>query len=143
YLIDTGYLAKEDWEEIKKAGGKIKDPLTELLKSGYISPHAVRDAKKDQMTSDLKGIIRSKTISMNFSPGPGKTTTEGGLTLADLFTELNSTIDEALDVEYLRAFLKDHLGSGLRPLDSLNYSHPVWTIPMVDKIKQAIKPVPD
>lgn len=66
-LISNGYLAQEDWDEYQKTGGK-RFSLERLVQEGYVSPHAVSVAKREQIIYDFKSICAAQTLQLNFVP---------------------------------------------------------------------------
>lgn len=66
-LISNGYLAQEDWEDYQANGNK-RFPLERLVQEGYVSPHAVNVAKREQIIYDFKAICAAQTLQLNFVP---------------------------------------------------------------------------
>src|SRR5262249_1506507 len=94
-------------------------------------------AKKDQIAFALKKILRCKTVNTNFVPD--QVGTGEGVDLSDLFSDINDAVDSLLDLTYLQQFFADHIPATIRILDSFNYGHPVWTFPIVTRVKSFLQ----
>lgn len=140
YLIDTGYLTKQDWDEFA-SGESRKAPLQKLVAAGYISPHAALQAKRDQIVFDLKRILRFEKVNINFVPDQGASGDLDGLGLGDLFADLNESIDVLLDMDYLKKFFQSTMASAIRKLETYSKDNPVWGIPLVDRVKSQLKSI--
>jgi len=66
-LISNGYLAQEDWDAYQVNGNK-RFTLERLVQEGYVSPHAVNVAKREQIIYDFKSICASQVLQLNFVP---------------------------------------------------------------------------
>lgn len=138
FLVDTGYLAKDDWQEFSVAADN-KMRLQKLLAAGYISPHAAFQARRDQIVTDLKRILKSEKVNVSFVPDGGSDTKADGVDMLDLFVELNDTLDTLLTLDYLKEFFQAMLPSTIRTLGALNNDHPIWKLKIVGRVKDLIK----
>lgn len=134
FLIDTGYLTKEDWEEFSKKESK-KFPLQKLLATGYISPHAALQAQKDQILYDLRRILRVDKINLSFVQDRSTELGAEGLDLAETFAEITETMDSLLTEKFLRQFFAPSMTSPIRTLEAYSQSNPAWSLPLVSRVK--------
>lgn len=134
YLIDTGYLAQQDWDEFTSTQDK-KARLQLLVNAGYISPHAAYQARRDQIVYDLKRILKSQRFNLSFVPDAGDAAKNDGVEMLDLFFELNETLDQCLPIDYLKAFFKSMMNSTVKAVSTLSADHGVWTLPIVARVK--------
>jgi len=95
FLIDTGYLTQQDWDEFTSTQDK-KARLQLLVNSGYISPHAAFQARRDQIIYDLKRILKSERLNLSFVPDTGDGIKGEGVEMLDLFLEMSDALDQSL-----------------------------------------------
>jgi DNA-binding response OmpR family regulator len=138
FLVDTGYLANDDWQEFSVAS-ENKVRMQKLLAAGYISPHAAFQARREQIVSALKRILKSEKVNVSFVPDSGADQKNDGVEMADLFTELNETLDDLLPLDYLRDFFQTMIPSTVRTLSTLSTDHAIWKLSMLGRVKETIK----
>jgi DNA-binding response OmpR family regulator len=142
YLSDTGYLTQADWTEFENTDVKKNSPLLRLVQAGNISPHAAREAHKDQVVHDLKRILQFSKVNINFSPEADSGADANAIELTELFAELNSTFDALLTVDYLQHFFEEKIMiSSIQKMVSFNQNHPVWSLPIVKRIENIVDAV--
>ena len=137
FLIDTGYLTEQDWEEFSSRESS-KFPLQKLVATGYISPHAALQARKDQILYSLKRILRVETVNLSFVPERSTELDSDGLELGEVFVELSQTIDALLDSKFIRDFFLGNMASPIRTLESFNQNHPIWQTVLVSRVKSIL-----
>lgn len=134
FLIDTGYLARQDWEEFSARESK-KFPLQKLVATGFVSPHAALRAQSDQVVNDVRRILKAEKVNLSFVPDQSSELSAEGLDAAELFLELNQTIDRLLESKFLHSFFHENINSPIRFLESFNFDHPAWRLPLVSVAK--------
>ena len=103
-LISNGYLAQEDWDEFQANGNK-RFPLERLVQDGYVSPHAVSVAKREQIIYDFKSICAADFLQLNFVPqDEAEENTKYAVRIGELMAVFAFSMGEFFSNEYLRAF---------------------------------------
>ncbi|MGZ3721571.1 MAG: response regulator, partial [Bdellovibrionales bacterium] len=103
-LISKGYLSQEDWDDFQKSGAR-KFSLEKLVQEGFVSPHAIHDARKEQILYDFRAICASQTLQVNFVPqDDNEEPPKHAVKLHDLMDLLRSSLDEFFPQDYLLAF---------------------------------------
>jgi len=126
-LISKGYLSQEDWDDFQKSGAK-KFSLERLVEEGFVSPHAVSDARKEQILHDFRAICSAETLQVNFVPQEDNDEPpKHAVTLAELLNLLRGSIDEFFPPEYLTAFYESVLASPIRVVRSDEEMNTIWS----------------
>jgi len=103
-LISNGYLAQEDWDEYQASGHK-KFPLERLVQEGYVSPHAVSVAKREQIIYDFKSICAAEVLQLNFVPQEdGEELPKHAVRMGELMTIFVFSMNEFFPQSYLIDF---------------------------------------
>lgn len=103
-LISNGYLAQEDWDEYQNNGGK-RFPLERLVQEGYVSPHAVSVAKREQIIYDFKSICAAQTLQLNFVPqDDADEPPKHAVRMGELLTVFIFAMKEFFPLEFLSDF---------------------------------------
>ena len=142
FLIDTGYLTKQDWEEFSAKESK-KFSLQKLVAIGYISPHAALQAQRDQILFEIKRILKIDSVHVSFVQDRSAETTTDGLDLAELFEDVEETVDALLDLRFLEVFFRENMDSPIRSLESFSQNHPVWKMKAVSRAKADLATLKD
>jgi FixJ family two-component response regulator len=126
-LISKGYLSQEDWDEFQKSGTR-KFSLERLVEEGFVSPHAVTDARKEQILYDFRSICSAQTLQVNFVPREdNEEPPKHAVTLPELLNLLRGSIDEFFPPEYLTTFYESVIGSPIRVVHSAEKMAPIWS----------------
>lgn len=113
-LISKGYLSQEDWDDFQK-NGKRKFSLERLVQEGFVSPHAVSDARKEQILHDFRSICASAKLQINFVPQDDTDEPpRHAVKLQDMLDLLRSSLDEFFPEDYLTAFYEPVLEAPIR-----------------------------
>ncbi len=113
-LIGKGYLSQEDWDEFQKSGSK-KFSLERLVQEGLVSPHAVSDARREQIMQDFRAICGARTLQVNFVPQEDDDEApKHAVKLPDLMNLLEQSLGEFFSENYLREFYVPVLNSPIR-----------------------------
>jgi CheY-like chemotaxis protein len=127
-LISKGYLSQEDWEEFQKSGTR-KFSLEKLVDEGYVSPHAISDARKEQILYDFRSICSAERLQVNFVPQEeNEEPPKHAVSLGELMNLLRQSLEEFFPAEYLEGFYKDVANTPVRVLRE--QMETVWNDPM-------------
>jgi|GEM_PF-1047685 len=137
FLIDTGYLTQQDWDEFTSTQDK-KARLQLLVNSGYISPHAAFQARRDQIIYDLKRILKSERLNLSFVPDTGDGIKGEGVEMLDLFLEMSDALDQSLQLDYLKDFFQSMSQSTMKAVSTLSADHAIWNLPIVARVKDRL-----
>lgn len=122
-LINNGFLAQEDWEAFQNSGAAKRFPLERLIEEGFVSPHAVSVARRDQIISDFRAICVSASLQLNFVPQEeAADDSKQVVSISDLLPVFMESIKEFFPIDYLEAFYESVLES---PLQISEESSPV------------------
>ena len=125
-LISKGYLSQEDWEEYQRRG--LKFSLERLVEEGFVSPHAVSDARREQILFDLKAICSAETLQINFvSIEQHETPPRHAVVLRDFLDLLLSSMNEFFQPQYLKNFYSSVLKSPIRLTRPESELNSVWS----------------
>ncbi len=103
-LISGGYLAQEDWDAYQANGNK-RFPLERLVQEGYVSPHAVNVAKREQIIYDFKSICSANVLQLNFVPQEdGDDTPKHAVRMGELMAVFIFSMNEFFNQAYLTDF---------------------------------------
>jgi DNA-binding response OmpR family regulator/curved DNA-binding protein CbpA len=139
FLIDTGYLSQQDWNEFSTDKTFLESPLPKLVAAGFISPHAAGHAKTDQMLTVLKQIVKLANVTINLVPNDSEEEAADGLQLASIFAELYQTVDDLLSLQYLNEFFSSHRKTPIKLLETKSSSHLIWTFPIITKVSGVLR----
>lgn len=113
-LISNGFLAQSDWDSLQ-ADGKKKLSPDDLIREGFVSPHAVAVAKKDQIFADIRTICNSETVQVNFARGEdGQNAPQFAVHLPELVEWIFSSKEDFFDQDYLIHFYSGTKDAPLR-----------------------------
>ena len=125
-LISKGYLSQEDWDEFQKNGTR-KFSLERLVEEGFVSPHAISDARKEQILYDFRAICSALTLQVNFVPQEeNEEPPKHAVTLPELLTLLRGAIDEFFPADYLNTFYENVVSSPIRLVHSPGDMASIW-----------------
>lgn len=137
-LINNGFLAQEDWEAFQNSGGAKRFPLERFIEEGFVSPHAVSVARRDQIIADFRAICVSTSVQLNFVPQEDSADdSKQVVSIAELLPVFMESVKEFFPLDYLEAFYQSVLESPLQMAkegDAGNaiFSHPMFaTIPNI------------
>ncbi len=128
-LISNGYLAQEDWDDYQSNGNK-RFPLERLVQEGYVSPHAVNVAKREQIVYDFKAICTAQMLQLNFVPQEdGEEIPKHAVRIGELMAVFAFSMNEFFNQAYLSEFYSPTIrspmqfGRGLEEATALLGSH--------------------
>jgi CheY-like chemotaxis protein len=134
-LISKGYLSQDDLDNVQKEGGK-RLTLDRLLREGYVSPHAISEAKKDQIMTELKTICSAKTLQVNFVPNDEvDARPRHAVNLDALMEMVIGSIEEFFAMEYLEDFYRTMLHSPIRLVHLSQAVAAIWDRPSFRNLK--------
>lgn len=103
-LIYKGFLSQEDWDGFQKTGQK-KFSVEKLVELGYVSPHAISDARREQIVYDFRSICSSKTLQVNYMPhDESEEAPKHAVILFHLMKLFESDLNEFYSEQYLKDF---------------------------------------
>lgn len=113
-LISNGYLAQEDWDDYQ-ANINRRFPLERLVQEGYVSPHAVGVAKREQIIYDFKSICAAEMLQLNFVPqDDGEEIPKYAVRMGELMTVFVFAMSEFFPHSYLSDFYTPILRSPMQ-----------------------------
>ncbi|NJM09773.1 MAG: response regulator [Bdellovibrionaceae bacterium] len=134
-LISNGYLAQEDWDDYQASGNK-RFPLERLVQEGYVSPHAVGVAKREQILYDFKSICAAQILQLNFVPqDDGEEVPKHAVRMGELMTVFVFAMQEFFPHGYLTDFYTPILQSPMRFNRSIEQATALLDSPIFAPIK--------
>ncbi len=141
-LISNGYLAQEDWDAYHAAGTK-RFPLERLVQEGYVSPHAVSVAKREQIIYDFRAICSSSTLQLNFVPQEEQTDAlKHAVSIPELFGVFVESIREFFPAEYLEQFYESVMDAPVQTAQPMENAEAIFNAPIfatIPNVRDAIE----
>ena len=126
-LISNGYLNQDDWDNVQAEGSK-RFSLDKLIEQGYVSPHAVALAKRNQIIEDFRSICSTKALQVNFVPQEESAEPpKHAVTLHQLLNIFAESADDFFRAEFLEQFYESVLSSPMRMVREASDFSAVWT----------------
>lgn len=132
-LINNGFLAQEDWEAFQNSGAAKRFPLERFIEEGFVSPHAVSVARREQIISDFRAICVSASLQLNFVPQEESADdSKQVVSISDLLPVFMESVKEFFPADYLEAFYQSVLESPLQlaressPAAGLIFANPMF-----------------
>jgi tetratricopeptide (TPR) repeat protein len=126
-LISSGYLSQEDWDAFQ-ASASSKFTLEKLVTEGLVSPHAIEQARHDQIFHDLRDISEAQNLQISFSQEEGSEPIAHTIQLPKFIQELLALHDEFLPVEYLELFYEQVANAPMRLTREASEVDWIWEI---------------
>lgn len=134
-LISRGYLSQEDWDDFQKTAGK-KFTMEKLVEEGIVSPHAIAEARREQITADLRSIFSAQTLQVNFVPQEeGEEVPPQAVKLQNLLELFTSSLDEFFPESYLVDFYAPVIASPVRLIHLSAQVLSVFEIPQFKEVR--------
>lgn len=125
-LISGGYLSQEDWDNFQKSGAR-KFSLEKLVQEGYVSPHAISQARREQIINDFRSICTARALHVNFVPqDDGEELPKHAVKLHDMMGLLESALDEFFPEAYLTSFYESVREAPIRVARDPEQVQSVW-----------------
>lgn len=141
-LISKGYLSQEDWDEFQKNGTR-KFSLERLVTEGYVSPHAVSEARREQILNDFRSICSALSLQVNFVPQEdNEVPPKHAVMRHDLMDLLKPSLDEFFPADYLQQFYESVKGSPIRIVGEAHQVQSIWKAKAflnMDMLKTAVE----
>lgn len=134
-LQEAGYLDPQDWESFQGVQGK-KAALAKLVETGLVSPHAVKESQKKQIIQDLNRILAYPSLQISFVPDSDSDGEQSidGLSMIELFREIELSLDMQLGDEYLESFFESAMENAVQKMPSLSNDNGIWEMQLLARV---------
>lgn len=131
YLKEKAYLSQEDWEEFCAIGEK-RAILNKLVVRGYVSPHALEEAKKFQIQKELSNLITFNELQISFVPDES-IEPMGGVDFIGAFASFEHTFHDSVNLPFFHSLYQDYWDAPIRLNAPGDQSEEIWVNATVGK----------
>lgn len=132
HLKESHFLSDLDWEEFQSLGEK-RSIINKLVNKGYVSPHAIEEARDLQIKEELSHLLSASQLQVSFVPDDSVDETNG-LEFIEVYSALQNHFFSLTDLVFFHALYQDYMESPIRMTEHSETLHDVWDLDFISQI---------